>query len=530
MDDWKKVLRGPIRCQWDKIGMYPHHGIDLPLSALRSQWSSGIGEYYDLLPLIDWCRDRKMDVIMLLPLNETSPVDPSPYNAISSCALHPIFLSLEHLPFIPSYPALKDRLGELKRLNQGGRVQYREVYAKKLAWLKMYFNTVKQALLEDPSFQQFRKREEDWLETYALFKILKDKMGQTSWATWPKPYKAPTRKEMEFLLAEQAEEVLFHSALQFLCFEQLRSVKNYANLRGVFIQGDIPILVNLDSADVWGDPFFFDLTMSAGAPPDYFNSQGQHWGFPLFNWELMRRAKVNFSWWKTRIHYAEHFYDIFRIDHIVGFFRIWGIPWDKPATEGRFVPSDASLWIPQGREILEFIDSVSTMLPIGEDLGNVPGEVKDCLRSLGICGTKIIRWEKDQNRYTPYAEYPELSMTSVSTHDADTLRGWWQNCPDEAKLFAQFKGWNYAPNLRLDQVKEILRDSHHTPSLFHINLLQEYLALFPELVWPEVSDERINIPGTMNDKNWTYRFRLPVEAIVAHEGLRKAVDEIVGSQ
>jgi 4-alpha-glucanotransferase len=528
MDKLKQtLLHSSARFQWDKVGIYSHHGIDLPVSALRSKQSCGIGEYYDLMPLIDWCHDHKIDVIMLLPLNETSATDPSPYNAISSCALHPVYLSLENLPFLSSYPEIRSKLSQFKSLNTTQHVQYHEVYVKKFAWLKEYYETVKLSLLEDPAFHSFRESQKSWLETYALFKILKERASQASWTTWAKQDKSPTRKEFEALTHEHREEILFHSALQFHCFEQLRNIKNYANVKGVFFKGDIPILLNPDSADVWADPVFFDMTMTAGTPPDSFSVDGQNWGFPLFNWEIMRRFTENFGWWKTRIAYADNFYDIFRIDHIVGFFRLWGIPLNRPPKEGHYIPSESSLWIPQGREILEFINSNSNMLPIGEDLGSVPNDVKDCLQTLGICGTKIIRWEKDHGEYIPYSHYPILSMSSVSTHDTDTLKGWWTRHPDEAQAFSHFKKWTYSPTLSFDHHKELLRDCHHTPSLFHINLLQEYLALFPELVWPSTDDERINVPGTLNAFNWTYRFRPSVEEIVAHAGLNKAMDEII---
>ena len=172
----------------------------------------------------------------------------------------------------------------------------------------------------------------------------------------------------------------------------------------------------------------------------------------------------------------------------------------------------------------------SNMLPIAEDLGDVPPEVRVCLSELGICGTKVMRWEryweKDKS-FIPFKDYPPLSMTCVSTHDSRTLQLWWSDFPDEAKDYAAFKHWTYSPTLTVEQRKEILWDSHHTPSLFHINLLQEYLALFPELVWPQPEDERINIPGKVLATNWLYRFRPSVEELTAHEGLKKAIEQIL---
>jgi 4-alpha-glucanotransferase len=437
---------------------------------------------------------------------------------------------LQQLPFLASYPELQNKLSSLRHLNESQRVQYREVYDRKFAWLKEYFETVKPAILQDPDFLHFMETDRFWLEPYALFKVLKSKWQQSAWVSWPEKYRSPSKNTCDELLKEHQEDILFYSSLQYLCFTQLKSVKTYANVKGVFLKGDIPILINSDSVDVWAHPDFFDLTMAAGSPPDIYHSEGQYWGFPLFNWEAMRRFTENFGWWKARLRYAEHFYDLFRIDHIVGFFRMWSIPLNRSPKEGRYLPEDPSLWIPQGREILSVIDQSSHMLPIGEDLGSVPIEVKECLHLLGICGTKIVRWERRwdaQGSFIPYAEYPMLSMTSLSTHDSETLQLWWRNYTQEAQAFAHFKGWTYSPTLTFAQQQEMLRDSHHTPSLFHINILQDYLSLFSELVWPDPQEERINIPGTLSPFNWTYRFRLPITDIVAHSGLRKAMSEII---
>ncbi|MCB1067590.1 MAG: 4-alpha-glucanotransferase, partial [Simkania sp.] len=365
---------------------------------------------------------------------------------------------------------------------------------------------------------------------YALFKVLKHKMEQAPWTTWPKELLSPSKGEYDQLIEDNQDDIIFHIALQFLCYEQMKCVKNYSLAKQVFLKGDIPILINPDSVDVWAEPHLFDLTKAAGAPPDAYSSEGQYWGCPLFNWNAMRKYAENYEWWKKRLDFAGHFYDLFRIDHIVGFFRIWGIPHNHSPKAGSYIPADPSEWIPQGQEILQFLHHNSNMLPIGEDLGTVPREIKHCLAKLGIPGTKIIRWERKEDKkrsFIPYDEYPRLSMTSVSTHDTEPLALWWQVQKDEAKAFAEFKGWSYSPTLSFDQHREILRDSHQTPSLFHINLLQDYLSLFPELVWENLKDEQINIPGTTSPFNWTYRFRPSVEEIVSHEGLKKTMRELI---
>ena len=299
---------------------------------------------------------------------------------------------------------------------------------------------------------------------------------------------------------------------------------DYATQRGIFLKGDIPIALSPDSADVWENRSLFLLDPVAGAPPDAYNPMGQKWGFPLFNWEAMRQD--NYSWWKRRLSVLENFFHIYRLDHVVGFFRIWAIPHDKNPSEGAFVPSDQNLWIPQGKQLLEMMMTASPLLPMAEDLGTVPKEVTALLKELGICGTKVLRWQRrfdtDQS-YLPFAEYEPFSLATVSTSDMDLLQAWWKNFPEEALPFAHFKGWTYNPDLTVEQRFSILRDLHQTPSYFHINLLQEYLAFFPELISATPEEERINIPGTQLPTNWTYRFRPSIEEILAHEPLAKKI-------
>lgn len=510
------LLNCPTARQWRKIGVKSRHGIDLPLSALRSLKSCGIGEFYDLIPLIDWCSEIGMEVIQLLPLNDSGS-DPAPYNAISSCALNPIYLSLHVLPEVETLP-------DAQMLNELPRTAYNEVQSLKLNFLRDYYSKKGSSLTKTKGFEIFI-RDNPWVIPYALFKALKDKLEHNPWMSWPDELKSPNYKA---LLEKHHNEMLFYAALQYLCHLQLSNVKTYANQKEILLKGDIPILISADSVDVWLRPDLFDFTVSAGAPPDAYNANGQYWGFPILNWESAQKG--NYSWWKTRLDASKNYYDLYRIDHVVGFFRIWVIPLNHPAKEGKFIPENPALWIPQGQEILQMMVETTSMLPIAEDLGQIPPSVRACLLEMGICGTKVIRWERDYQKngfFIPYNNYPALSMTTVSTHDCETLQLWWQNFPEEAKAFATFKNWTYSPDLSYDKRLEILYDAHHTPSLFHINLLQEYLALFPDLVWPNPADERINVPGQVLPTNWTYRFRKSVEEIVGHSGLKKVVKELI---
>jgi 4-alpha-glucanotransferase len=471
---------------WGIVQKKQHHGIAVFLPALRSQNSAGIGEYYDLLHLIDWCETLGMDVIQLLPLND-SGTDPSPYNAESSCALNPLYLTLP-------YPS-----NTLKALSASKRIDYAAVRKHKMEELFRYFQEEGDAILQEEDLIDFQQ-ENPWLKDYITFKTEED----------------PTCPPQFFLF------------VQYLCYTQLKSVRDYAASKNVFLFGDIPILLSPHSADVKSSPKLFDLTLSAGAPPDPYNQQGQYWGFPLYRWDAMKAD--SYAWWKERLSYASHFFDIYRIDHVVGFFRIWAIPLGKKPTEGFFIPGDENTWLAHGKEILEMMVSSSTMLPIAEDLGTIPDMVRPCLAEMEICGTKVMRWERywhGDRSYIPYDRYPLFSLTCISTHDSETLQQWWKNCPEEAGAFAAFKRWVYHPVLTLEQRKTILRDSHHTASLFHINPLQEYLALFPELVADDPNDERINKPGEVLATNWTYRYRPSLEQLTSHAPLATAIRSLL---
>ena len=332
--------------------------------------------------------------------------DASPYNPISSCALDPVYLHL---------PDLKGRWSER-----------REIKDRKFDLLRDQFKE------QAPDFLQ----DNPWLAPYGQY------LGDPS----------------------------FHAYVQQRCFTQLQQVKKYADQQGIFLKGDLPHLMSAESVDVQTFPHLFRKDFVAGAPPDNFTPLGQKWGFPLYDWNAMR--KEQFLWWKTRFDAIASLYHIYRLDHVIGFFRIWGIPPHASATEGHFIPEDPSLWEPLGREILEMMIKASSLLPMAEDLGKVFPVVTETLRELGICGVKVPRWQKE----IPFSQYEPFSMTTVSTPDMEPLQ-----CFD--------------PYLTVEQRRTFLQQAHSSSSYFHINLLQEYLALFPELRWPDPHQDQINIPG-----------------------------------
>jgi 4-alpha-glucanotransferase len=516
----------PIHDAWKSIGIRSHHGIDLALSSLKTKKSSGIGEFLDLLPLIDWCHEVGFSIIQLLPLNDSGE-DPSPYNALSSTALHYIYLSLYALPFLDEAPLLREALKSFHFFNETDKVDYAGVLKEKSAWLKRYYDAVGTRILALASYQAFLK-ENPWVEEYALYKTLKNSMSFATWQNWPDGLHSPSKNQIKELLHIHKEWVSYYSVLQYLCYEQLKSVKDYANTMPVFIKGDIPILISPDSADVWIHREFFDTSFSVGYPPDIYTTEGQHWGFPAFHWDVIKHS--HYSWWKQRLKVGSYYYHLYRLDHVAGFYRLWLIPQGKKPKDGFYKPQEIQEASRCGHEYLSTITASSSMLPIAEDLGHIPKEVAHSLRALGIPGTRVIRWERDyqgDRHFFPYNTYHPLSMTCVSTHDSETLELWWRNAPGEAKDFCLFNQWEYTPLLAKERRLEILKRAHQTSSLFHINLFQEYLALFPELIHTHPEEERINVPGLILPSNWTYRFRPSLEKILAHPRFRCNLETIL---
>lgn len=521
-----ELATSPLAKQWSKIEVRPHHGILTPLSALHTKNSCGIGEFLDLIPLIDWCQRLHLDFLQLLPLNNAE-TDSSPYHSESSCALNPIYLSLWALPDLETLPALQNQLPTLQALNASERVLFRLVTDNKITFLKEYYERVGAELLKTKEVQTFVE-ENSWIHPYALFKTLKAQLHHTPWREWPSRFQCLHEAQMQELYPLYEKEMGFYCLLQYLSFKQLKEVKRYAESKQLLLMGDLPILLSQESVDNWRHIEYFDPYLGAGAPPDQYSGDGQNWGLPIFNWETLK--KDQFSWWKQRFKVAENFFDLFRIDHILGFFRMFAIPFHHKPQEGSFIPDDDKEAEAQGRELLSQLIPLTQMLPIGEDLGMTPPYARAILKTLGICGTRVLRWERDwegDKSFIPVDQYEPLTLSCVSTHDSETLTLWWRDFPEDAQVFAHSRGWVYTEILSPEQREEILKESHHSASLFHANLLQEYLALFPELVHVSPEEERINVPGISLETNWTYRYKLPLEQIVAHKGLVAAMRRIL---
>ena len=527
MEDIQKQLDlTPLKEIWHKIGVKHHHGFLIALLGIHTKSSTCCGEFLDLMPLIDWCKQVGFDLIQMLPVNDSGTLS-SPYSALSSCALHPIYLSLAQLPLLDSHPQLVEQLKQAPAIKPLERIDYDAVLAFKMEWLREYYLACFQTIEQTDDYQAFCAAY-SWLKPYALFRALKDGLNQDPCYLWPSKLCNLSHTHFQDLIKVHKQNVNFYCLLQYLCFEQLTRVKAYAERQDIYLMGDIPILISPDSADVWYYPHFFDCSKSVGAPPDVFNPEGQYWEFPNYNWSAI--AQSDYSFWRNRLQFASHFYHLYRIDHIIGFFRIWVIPRGSPAADGYFDPKDEELILAQGSAILDHLTSSCNMLPIAEDLGFMPDGADEIIKSFGIPGTRVIRLErfdKGKGPYIPIDEYDPINMTMVSTHDLETLRGWWQDYPHEAKAFCDMIDWPYEETLSKERQIKLLKLSHHTPTLFHINQLVEYFDCVPGLTSEDYRLERMNQPGEVLTSNWTYRYRISVEEMQSHEALSTFMKEVL---
>ena len=469
-------------------------GVAIPVFSIRTEESFGVGEFRDIKKMVDWAVATGQNFIQLLPVNDTSMTgtwqDSYPYNAVSSFALHPQFISLPAAG-VKADKAFKALQAELNALP---KVDYERVNNEKMRLLKKLFAAKAPKLADDSDYQDFVKKNDFWLLPYAVFCCLRDENGTVDWRKWGKNAKY-TRKKADQYAAGNPDKVAFWCWLQYLLDNQLKDAVAYAHTHRVAIKGDLPIGVSPVSADAWTNPDLFNLDMQAGAPPDAFSADGQNWGFPTYNWEKM--AEDGYAWWKGRMRNMSQYFDAFRIDHILGFFRIWEIPCQyKSGLMGHFSPampyseeelrnmgfdphqgSDTNVlfvedprqkgyWHPRisanntalyaslpdwqkhrfdqlsedffWRRHTQFWKDCAMqkfpallkstgMLCCGEDLGMIPACVPDVMEDQNILSLEIQRMPKDPaDEFANPDTYPYWCVCATGTHDTSPLRAWWE--------------------------------------------------------------------------------------------------------
>lgn len=522
--------RKHTREEFDRPG-FRGAGVVVPVFSLRSDTDFGIGEFLDLKGFADWAAGCGLCIVQLLPVNDTTCTgsweDSYPYRPVSSFALNPMYVNLQRV----GAEVDADFLAEQKSLNSSPSLDYPEVFRAKMRRLRKCFAKNGAADMSRKAFKSFCEANQSWLPEYCEFSAKRD-----------------------------ASDVVFYAWLQYHLDLQFTEAAEYARSKGVSFKGDLPIGVSANSPEAYLHPELFNLDSSAGAPPDFFSADGQNWGFPTYNWTAM--SKNHYMWWKVRLAAMNRYFDAFRIDHILGFFRIWEIPSEfksgkmghfNPALpytkkeidalglpiKGLFLPDPRNrgcyqpmispstenlpddkkrifdglhhdfysvrnlhLWWRNAEHKLPELLCASGMLACGEDLGMIP----DCLPAV-MDHWKILSLElpnMDKGRPWPY-----FSVCATSCHDMETLR-MRMNDP--------------APSV----VADIIRGHFSSASFLAILPVQDYFAMDGELRLKDYASERINDPSNPNNR-WAYRMHLTVGDLLSSKAasLNARIRELV---
>lgn len=428
----------------------------------------------------------------ILPLGPTGYGD-SPYQCFSAFAGNPFLVSPELLAEegLVNRHDLEGTQFPVDHVDYGSIIPFKNQLLDR-AWA--LFKEGKAPRLKEP-FQTFQAREEGWLEDFALFMALKERMGGRSWLEWPHELRRREEQALTKARAELSDVSARHKFRQFLFFKQWHAVREHAKNRGIKIIGDIPIFVSGDSADVWANPQFFHLDkehrprLVAGVPPDYFSATGQLWGNPLYDWEAL--AKDKYSWWVARLRQTIEMVDLVRLDHFRGFESYWEIPAGMPTAQvGKWVQAP-------GKDLLETLRKELKSLPIiAEDLGLITPEVEKLRDQFQLPGMRILQFAfggEVEHRFLPH-NYDANTVVYPGTHDNDTTRGWWQTITDQERDFTR----RYVARDGADIVWDLIRLSWMSVADYAVVPLQDVLDLGTEA--------RMNMPGRPAG-NWTWRFQ-----------------------
>jgi 4-alpha-glucanotransferase len=424
-----KYLLGTVSGdKWARIGIKRRAGVLAPLFSVYSKNSIGSADFQDLKLLIDWAQATGNSIIQFLPLNEMGPLN-CPYDTISSFALEPVYVCLDKVPASEN-KNIAARINDLRKLfSKASHVDYAGRKEKERILRQIFcLNTNS----EPPEFRKFKEENSYWLPDFALYKVLKAHHEGLAWYDWQDQYKKRDKSALENFQKGHLREITFQMQVQWQLYKQFKEVKSYAKSKKILLKGDLPILVSIDSADVWSHPEFFKLEFASGAPPDMYCAKGQRWGMPTYNWENI--ANDGYRYLKEKLKYAQNFYDMLRIDHVVGLFRIWSIPYNEPlenkGLNGFFDPQQENKWEEQGRNILSVMLESTDMLLCAEDLGVIPEVCTNTLKELGIPGNDVQRWVKDwkvKHDFLKPKDYRQLSVAMLSTHDTTNWPAWWEN-------------------------------------------------------------------------------------------------------
>jgi 4-alpha-glucanotransferase len=554
----------------EKIG-----GVLAPLFALRTEEDLGVGNVTALREFVDWASGWGLRMVQILPINETG-ADNSPYNAISSVALEPTTLDCRPSALEDLTPADYARLTDEALLPdlRVGHVRYNRIkpLVRKLlhAAFENFCDKASPERLE--SFAAFQRKNVGWLPDYTLFRALMHKHEDFEvYDQWPEEHSslAKAREWVERLTPREFEELhgnrTFFAYVQWVAWQQWSALRDYALSKGVVLMGDIPIGCSYYSADVWGAPANFLLNWSGGAPPepafqsDPFTTQwGQNWGVPIYDWGRMYAE--NFPWWRQRVTQAAQYFSCIRIDHVLGFYRMYAFPW-RPQRNLEYVGlskeqaaernhgqlpefkdfDDATVtgrnhnaWV--GRERIQMvIEAAGETVIAGEDLGVVPPYVRPSLLELGVPGFRIPQWEKNKENgmLFPGDTYDRVSITTWATHDHMPLKTWWNSVVDTAALpLEEVAEWDHLlraniqtarweiyrvsvfaglpvyeegayPRYNEEIHEQLLRALFQSNSWIALHMITDYLG----------TEQRFNVPGSVAESNWSERLEKTVRQL-----------------
>jgi 4-alpha-glucanotransferase len=482
-------------------------GISVPLFAIASSRSWGIGEFADLPMFAHWLQEAGQSIVQILPINEMPPIETSPYSAMTAMALDPIYITMSG---VTDFAGLGAELAldgaeqaELKRLRESPRIEYASIRRLKEKWLRRGFDRFLKLEVSRGSpragrFHAFITAQSWWLDEYALFRSLHARHDELPWHQWPEPLARADARALSGVRGSLDLEITYRLYLQWLAAEQWAEAKRLSWPVRVF--GDLPFMNSADSPDVWARQHEFRFDATIGVPPDAFSETGQDWGLPP--WRAGVMASNGFAWMRARARRYGDLYDGFRIDHLVGLYRMYVRPIDK-AQKAFFDPGDEPSQIALG-EMLVGILSGSEKEPsvIAEDLGSIPAFVRESMVRLDLPGLKVLRWERHWDREArpliDPAEFPERSVATTGTHDIEPLAATPEGETEEQRAA----------------------------------IMQSLLAAGSSLTLIPLQDvfgwtDRINTPAVVDEMNWTWRVKWPVDTWLDPEEAMERADQLM---
>ncbi len=493
----------------------------IPLFSVRTKAGWGLGEIPDIASFAGWAAQAGIRVVQMLPVCAVSGGETSPYSAATAFALDPVYLGLDACEdFVAAggraalCEADRRLLGDVAAVATvpWGRLRPLKDRGARLAFAHFLGHEWRRRSKRARELARFREEHQGWIEDYALFAVL-HRQFERHWRKWPAGLAGRQPAALARAAKEQAEEILFTIWQQWQLDEQWRAARGQAADLGVDFMGDLPFVVAEDSADVWKEHKLFRPGLRVGAPPDALCAEGQDWGLPLFDWSAMERT--DFDWMRRRARRAGQLFGLYRVDHVIGLYRTYYRSAD--GMKSGFSPSDEEAQIRLGETLLSIMDAYGEV--IAEDLGLVPEFLRPSLVRLRLPGYRVLRWEKDdlwrdgrmRQFFRDPGKWPEISVATSGTHDTEAQAVWYDRLsPEHRGYLARIPGLEHLDcNRGFDDGARdaLLRVLYQSASDLCLVPFQDLLGM----------REQVNMPGTVSERNWTYRMPMLVETLRADQ-------------